>query len=147
MFPSSSNPSSLPRPGRVPDLSRLRVLVADDEPLIRDLLAELLEKSGCEVTLAQDGEEAVEAWCAARPHVVLMDGRMPKIDGFQATARIRALEVLAGGRRTVVLSISSSVTEGQEAFVRAYGFDGILGKPFQISELWTLLTNIAAELP
>lgn len=142
----SASPSpSQAWPEGVPNLCGLRVLVADDEPLIRDLLSELLRKTGCLVTLARDGVEAVEAWCAERPHVVLMDGRMPLLDGFQATTRIRVLEGLGACRHTQILSISSSLTKGQETFAQAYGFDGILGKPFKVEELWTVLTRLAAD--
>jgi DNA-binding NarL/FixJ family response regulator len=77
-------------------MSRLRVLIADDQPLMRAGFRTVLEASGdIEVVgEAEDGEQAVEAARALQPDVVLMDIRMPRIDGIEATRRLPAHKVL-----------------------------------------------------
>jgi response regulator NasT len=73
--------------GIPPGISRTgRVLIADDEPFFAEALADMLVDEGFEVVgVAADGQEAVEAVRALQPHVVLMDLRMPRLDGIDAT--------------------------------------------------------------
>jgi DNA-binding NarL/FixJ family response regulator len=67
-----------------------RVVVADDHELVRDAVAELLSSSGIEVVgIAEDGDHAVELADELEPDVVVLDVRMPGMDGWEATARIR----------------------------------------------------------
>lgn len=81
----------------------IRVLIADDEPLIRETLTELLEEEGFEVVgQAEDGEQAVRAVSRLDPQVVLMDVRMPVLNGIEATRRI--LEVRPGA---LVIALSA----------------------------------------
>jgi DNA-binding NarL/FixJ family response regulator len=69
---------------------KVRVLIADDEPVMREALAELLIDSGFDVVgEAPDGSVALELAVALRPDVVLMDMRMPNMDGLEATAAIK----------------------------------------------------------
>jgi len=82
-------PADQPHPGRQP--AKLpRVLLVDDSASMRRVLRGLLDDAGIEVVgEATDGVEGVELAVALRPEVVLMDWRMPRLDGVQATARIR----------------------------------------------------------
>ena len=85
-------------PLRVRPLEGLRVLVADDEELVRDALCKLLEAAGATVGRAADGEEATAKALAEDFALILMDIRMPVLDGLAATSRLRA----AGFRRPIV---------------------------------------------
>ena len=67
-----------------------RILVADDDPAIRAMLRELLSDEGYEVVEASDGRSAVELALSLHPQVVLMDLRMPQLDGMEATREIKA---------------------------------------------------------
>ena len=67
-----------------------RVLVVDDEPMVRDVLSRYLERSGFEVEAAADGERALAAFDARRPDLVLLDLMLPRVDGFEVFRRIRA---------------------------------------------------------
>jgi CheY-like chemotaxis protein len=82
---SADQPEAGRQPARMP-----QVLLVDDSPAMRRVLRALLEDAGIEVVgEAADGAEGVELAAALRPEVVLMDWRMPRLDGVQATARIR----------------------------------------------------------
>lgn len=69
-----------------------RVLVVDDEPEAVELLQELLIAKGYEVLTASDGEEALRKVKAERPHVILLDMRMPKMNGLEVLRRVREID-------------------------------------------------------
>ncbi|MFH1258574.1 MAG: response regulator [Elusimicrobiota bacterium] len=76
--------------------SKIKILVVDDEPQIRDIIARFLKKGGYQVCLAADGEEAVQALKNERPHLVLLDIRMPKMDGITALKEIKKIDPTVG---------------------------------------------------
>lgn len=93
----------------------LRVLIADDESVIRNGIAHLIKASGLDLTvaaLAQDGEEAVEAVCRLDPEIIIMDINMPRLNGLQAIRKIRALSPDA---KIIILSGYSDFSYAQQA--------------------------------
>jgi AmiR/NasT family two-component response regulator len=114
----------------VPDTPRRRVLVAEDEALIRLDLKEMLEEEGYAVVgEAADGEEAVEMAGRLRPDLVILDVKMPKLDGISAAERIAGERVAP----VVILTAFSQrdlVERAREAGAMAY-----LVKPFQKKDL------------
>jgi signal transduction histidine kinase/ligand-binding sensor domain-containing protein/CheY-like chemotaxis protein len=115
-----------------------RILVVDDRWAVRQLIARLLEPMGFEVREAADGQAGVEVWKAWRPHLILMDLRMPVMDGYEAMRRIRAEP---GGKDTVVIALSASVFEEERAELLSAGCDGFLRKPFVERDLFRLITE------
>ncbi|CAB3790016.1 ATP-binding protein [Pararobbsia alpina] len=115
---------------------RRRVLVVDDEEDGRALLRDLLAPLGFEVYEAADGLAAVQEAVRLRPDAILMDMRMPRLDGLAATARIRAMPELAG---TVILAISASAFEHNRARCIESGADEFIPKPFRQEKLLDLL--------
>jgi CheY-like chemotaxis protein len=116
--------------------TRRRVLVVDDEEDGRSLLRDLLAPLGFDVHEAADGIEAVNAATCLRPDAILMDMRMPRLDGLAATAQIRAMPDLAG---TVIFAISASAFEHDRARCIASGANEFIPKPFRQDTLLDLL--------
>ncbi len=108
------------------------ILVADDEPTNRNLLRDALELSGFEVAEAADGREAVDVFTRRRPDLIVLDVRMPRMDGFQATSAIRAHP--AG--QTVPIVILTAFDD-MESINRAYesGASDFTTKPFSLMVL------------
>ncbi|MDI6912058.1 response regulator [Nocardioides sp.] len=122
-----------PAPTGGPGL-RVRVLVVEDNEINQLVAAGLLENLGCTVDVASDGVEAVQL--LSRPHeygVVLMDCRMPRLDGFDATRRIRRQEPV--GRRVPIIAMTASAMAGERERCLDAGMDDYLTKPIDTGEL------------
>jgi CheY-like chemotaxis protein len=103
-----------------------RILVAEDNPVCQRVATALLESLGCAVDIRGTGRSAVEA-CLQMPYsLVLMDGFMPDMDGFEAAREIRRLE---RGRRTPIVALTASVRERDRQRCFAAGMDDCLAKP------------------
>lgn len=111
----------------------VRILVVDDERDNRALLHEILSKVGILVTEARDGASAVERFAEVKPDLVLMDVKMPGVDGVEATRRIRAT---AEGGSVPIVMLSASVFQEDRAEVLAGGGNAFIAKPFRESEIW-----------
>ena len=110
-----------------------RVLIADDIEDNRQLLAQLLTSVGFEVQLATNGAEAVQKFAEWRPHVILMDFRMPVMDGHEAIRRIRAMD---GGAGPTIIAVTASAMDDNRQELMEIGADDFIGKPFRESELF-----------
>ena len=113
--------------------SPVRVLIADDIEDNRELLAQLLAPVGFEIRLATNGAEAVEAFEQWRPHLVLMDFRMPVMDGHEAISRIRALP---GGMDATIIAVTASAMDENRQELLEIGADDFISKPFREAELF-----------
>lgn len=131
--PKSAGPVS-------PDaLGGLRILVAEDSDLNRELIQMLLAPFGCVVDEAVNGQAAVEAIEAGRYDAVLMDMNMPVMDGFEATRRIRARTDERA--QTPILAVTGRALSADIAKIRALGASGHLSKPFSTQELVGAILN------
>jgi signal transduction histidine kinase/CheY-like chemotaxis protein/CHASE1-domain containing sensor protein len=113
-----------------------RILVVDDVPTNRAFLCEMLRPVGFEVAEAGNGVEALELFEHWSPHAVLMDMRMPIMDGYEATKRIKSTPA---GRDTPIIAITASAFDDSRKQVMAAGVDGYLRKPFRHEELFDAL--------
>ncbi len=120
-----------------PDQPPCTLLVVDDQEDSRRLLLSLLRSIGFVVETASNGVEAVSVFTRLRPRAILMDLRMPFMDGAEATRRIRAMD---GGREVRILGLSASVI--QELRDPMEGVDDFLGKPFRDDELLERLRRL-----
>lgn len=110
----------------------IRVLVAEDNAVNRELLRELLEVRGYEVAEACDGQEALQMVEQSRPDILLLDLSMPKLDGFGVVRHIRASPGLAD---LPVLAVTAYAMRGDREEVLRAGFDGYLSKPIDAAAL------------
>lgn len=118
-----------------------QVLIVDDAATNRLLLRRLLEPLGFELKEAVDGAEAVEIFANDRPEIVLMDLKMPIMDGYEATRRIRDLP--GGDRATIIIVTAHAADAGEAAAI----VDGFMRKPFRRDILLRELERVAANAP
>jgi CheY-like chemotaxis protein len=114
------------------DETRPLVLVADDDPDIVTLVRVGLERDGCEVVSATDGESALELAFERTPDLVVLDVTMPCVDGYEVTRRLRAND---GTRPVPVILLTARVLEKDVETAKAAGADDYVTKPFSPSEL------------
>ncbi|MFI4896286.1 MAG: response regulator transcription factor [Phycisphaerales bacterium JB059] len=108
------------------------VLIVDDEPRITAALMIRLEASGFRVFHAINGLAGVEAACLHKPDVIVMDVRMPDIDGYEACARIKRMEDL---RDTPVLFLTAQVQDHARLKAESSGAFGYIAKPYEASDV------------
>ena len=138
-------------PATAPDVARAaapapRVLVVDDHPVNREVARIMLQAFGCEVTEACDGHEALHAATADIFDLMLMDVRMPRMDGLEATRRVRSL---SGGRGEVPI-VAMTADAMPEDVVRclAAGMNAHLAKPVSQAALFAVVSRaLAGDLP
>jgi PAS domain S-box-containing protein len=134
-----SKPSQREVIGLCPGQPEYRVLVVDDIPESRELLVELLGPVGFDMRAAANGKEAVETFGSWHPHLILMDMRMPVMDGYEATRRIRAME---GGSDVGIIAVTASAFAEMRKGVFDAGVDEFLVKPFAESELFEMIGKV-----
>jgi CheY-like chemotaxis protein len=111
------------------------VLVVDDVEETRTMLVRLLTAAGFEAREAANGREAVEVWEQWRPAIILMDVRMPEVNGLEATRRIRRAE-MGQGQRVPIIAVSASALDHEIEDILAAGCDDFLAKPFREATLF-----------
>ena len=139
-------PSSEQLPGKPQgDVRRLRVLVAEDNPINQKVATSMLKKIGCSTDLAGNGHEAVE--CCRKQHydLVFMDCQMPGMDGFEATAAIRA-EESGSGRMPIVAMTAHAMPSDRERCLAA-GMDDYLTKPISVEQLRAVIARWREHAP
>jgi CheY-like chemotaxis protein len=110
-----------------PNQPQYRILVVDDRDYNRQLLIKLLKPLGFEVQEATNGTEAIDIWDSYSPHLIWMDMRMPMMDGYEATKRIKST---TKGQATAVIALTASVWEEEKAVILSAGCDDFVRKPF-----------------
>jgi signal transduction histidine kinase/DNA-binding response OmpR family regulator len=120
--------------GATPFMS-MKILLVEDDPTNQEVAMGLLGVDGHEVTLAETGEDAVERAMTDDFDIVLMDIRLPGIDGIEATRQIRELEKETGRDAVPILALTASVTRDDKALCMSAGMQNVLRKPLSASEL------------
>ena len=116
----------------------LRILVAEDNPVNQHVTSSFLSSRGHHVRMVSDGAQAVAAVEDSEFDVILMDVQMPEMDGFEATARIRALQ-RDSGRRTPIVALTARAMKGDEEKCLLGGMDAYLSKPFSRAVLLNMV--------
>jgi len=131
-------PSMRPVIALAPDQPTYKILVVDDKLTNRQLLVKLLQPLGFKLKEASNGQEAVQIWDAWQPNLIWMDMRMPVMDGYEATQRIKAT---TQGQATAIVALTASVLEEEKAVVLSAGCDDFVRKPFQEQVLLETITK------
>ena len=124
-------------------LSRLRILLVEDNPANQKLVNYVLGERGHSVEIASDGCQAIGMARAGSYDAILMDVQMPGIDGLDATKAIRAEE--SGRRRVPVIAMTAHAMKGDRERCLAAGMDGYLSKPIKRHEIISLVESLAAD--
>ena len=121
----------------------LRVLLAEDNVVNQEVATSMLEILGCQVTIANNGREAIRALAQSTYDLVLMDCQMPEMDGFAATAAIRQSESTAA--HTTIIALTANAMEGDQQRCLTAGMDDYLSKPFTQEKLRKVLRRWATS--
>jgi CheY-like chemotaxis protein len=120
------------------DQPEWRLMVVDDNVENRKLLTTMLTNIGCHVKEAQNGEEAIAIFQEWHPHFIWMDMRMPVMDGFAATRKIRTLPE---GVAVKIVAVTASVLKERHDEILACGCDEVVRKPFKDHEIFETMTR------
>jgi CheY-like chemotaxis protein len=129
-----------------PSLHRLRILVLDDEPDAREVVAKVLMSCGADVIVAQTSTEAMDLLERERPDVIVCDIEMPGQDGYDFIRRVRSLPATSGGR-TPAAALTAYAGSEDRMRALAAGFQIHVPKPVQPAELATVIASLSDRLP
>jgi CheY-like chemotaxis protein len=117
----------------------MKILIAEDNAVNRELLRELLEMRGHTVVEARDGKEALRALEESKPEILLLDLGMPVLDGYETVRKIRENPRFA---TLPVLSVTAYAMQGDKERILSSGFDGYLSKPIDPTLLFQELDRL-----
>lgn len=130
--------------GEPEDTVHKRVLLAEDQEINQELACRMLQRMGFEVAVANNGQEAVDRFRQERFDLVLMDVQMPIMDGYQATAMIRALD---GGGAVPIVAVTAHAIEGDAEKCLSAGMDAYLSKPINRRKFKETLDSLLRGQP
>jgi len=117
-----------------------RILLAEDHFVNRDLFVTILERAGCRVTTAQNGQEALEAVRNEPFDMVFLDVQMPVMNGYEAARRMREL-----GIAVPIIAVTANAVQGERDRCLGYGMNDFLAKPFKYRDVEPLLERFLSE--
>lgn len=116
-----------------------RILVVDDRDENLKVAIDLLKLVGFETNEAVNGLEAIEKFEKWNPHLILMDMRMPVMDGYEASSRIKSTEK---GKKTPIVALTASAFEDERKRIESLGINGYIRKPFHDNELFSTIGKL-----
>ena len=141
--PSTSSGNQAETSSAPPAQRPLKILLAEDNPISQELVSAILKKRGHSVQVVGNGREAVTAFASGSFDLVVMDGQMPEMDGFAATAAIRGMEEGTGGHVPILAMTAHAMAGDRERCLEA-GMDFYISKPIQPGEFFEVLNNLAS---
>lgn len=120
---------------RLPLLPQMSILLTEDNPVNQKLALRILEKLGQNVTLAENGKQAVQRFQAEHFDLLLMDVQMPEMGGFEATALIRDYEQAQNSKPTPIIAMTAHAMQGDRESCLAAGMNGYVSKPINTTLL------------
>jgi len=121
----------------------MAVLLVEDNLLNQKIITFNLKKFNHNVTIANNGLEAVNVFKEKRFDFILMDIMMPVMDGLEATIKIREIEEQSGNpERTPIIAVTANTLDNDKAKCIALGMDDFIAKPFDMNQLNTILSEL-----
>lgn len=120
---------------------KINILVADDDEMNRQVMVELLSDTHLHLTLACDGQEAVDHFQRSAFDLILMDISMPKLDGLDACKKIREIEANRGGQACPIIAVTAHAMSHHRAEFLAAGMDDYLTKPIDVDALKKIVSD------
>lgn len=117
------------------------ILVVEDNVVNQRLIMTILKMMNYQVDVVSNGREAIEAWSRVNYDMLLMDGLMPVMDGFEATRIIRERETSESRPRTLIIVLTGQAIKGDREQFLAIGMDDYLVKPFTLKQIRALMNN------
>ncbi|WP_246624720.1 response regulator [Oceanobacter mangrovi] len=127
-------------------LQGCRILLAEDNPVNQKVAGQMLKRLGCEVTIVDNGQQAVQKSAEAEFDLLLMDCHMPVMDGMQACQEIRQREQRQGLVALPIVALSADVMADRKAECEAVGMNGYLAKPIRLEDLRRELPEFLAPV-
>jgi CheY-like chemotaxis protein len=121
-----------------PNQPSYRILIVDDRWENRQLMLKLLHPLGFELREANNGLEALDIWESWQPHLIWMDMRMPVMDGYESTQRIKTT---TKGQATAVIALTASTLEEERAVILSAGCDDFVRKPFREADIFDMMNK------
>lgn len=115
------------------------VLVIDDDAMNRELLEAILDANGFDVILARHAQEGIEKATQVQPEIILLDMRMPDMDGVEACEHLKAGDTT---RHIPVIMLTGSDSRSDHKRIQSAGADAMLLRPFEFSELIDLISSL-----
>jgi CheY-like chemotaxis protein len=119
--------------------------MVEDNEVNREVAIGMLETLGCQSEVAVDGREGLNRVIREKFDAVLMDCHMPIMDGYEATAEIRRLEKISGGRRIPIIAMTANAMKGDREKCLACGMDDYISKPVRMTTLAGILSKFAPD--
>ena len=123
----------------------LNILLVEDHPVNQLLATKLIERAGHRVTLAQDGQQGLDAVMRQIFDLVLMDVQMPVMNGLESTQHIRAFELASQRVRVPIVAMTANAMPSDQFACLEAGMDGFLSKPFKADDLRQWLEQVASS--
>jgi two-component system sensor histidine kinase/response regulator len=139
---AAGNSSKLSAASR--EIKNLRVLLAEDNAINQTIAVRVLEKCGHAVTVAENGQAAINACATQSFDLILMDIQMPGMDGLEATAAIRKKEISTGAYIPVI-AMTAHARKGDRERCLAAGMDGYVSKPIRTIELFSATESVMQD--
>ena len=124
-----------------PNQTPPKILIADDQEYNRELLVKLLQPMGFNLSTANDGVAAIAQWQSWQPDLILMDLKMPNLDGAAAIKTIKSDRQENQGKNTKIIALTASALETERIKIMTLGCDDFMRKPFKTSELLMMMAK------
>jgi PAS domain S-box-containing protein len=141
---SIATPAETPLEVPAQEIPSARILVAEDEPLVREMVRMTLARGGWESETAETGREALKRYEQGGVDLILMDLQMPEMDGIEATRAIRKKEAEGGRKRTCIIGLTAHARPEVKVECLDAGMDEVLYKPIQVPDLYSVVYRCLA---